>query len=123
LEERVLAADQLKMKSRNQPRGECYKIFWLNLHVDVGRKSMICQQSFQNLLGIFKYQWRTIWSSATSSLPGPITYGHSGKRNCFEGSNKKAVEDDVVSFLKRIADERGESYSTRFIRECTSIGL
>jgi hypothetical protein len=115
LNERVLAADQLKITSRNQPRGEHYKIFWLNLHVDMGQQSIICQQSFWNMLEIFKHQYRTIWSSATSLLPGPITHGNSGKQNCFEGSNKKAVEDDVVSFLNKIADDSGKSYETQFI--------
>ena len=124
LKERVLAADEVKAHSRNQGRGASLQNFRLNLYVDVGRQSMICQHSFRNnLLGIFKYQWKTIRSSATSSLPGPISHGNSGKRNRFEGSNKKDVEEDVVCFLNNIADERGESYATRFIRERTLLGL
>jgi hypothetical protein len=51
------------------------------------------------------------------------THGNSGKRNRFQGSNRNGVEDDVVQFLMDIADERGESYATQFIRECTSLRL
>lgn len=123
LKERVLAADQLKAQHRNRPRRERFKNYRLHLHADMGRQTMMCQHSFRNLLGIFKYQWKTIRSSATSSLPGPITHGNSGKRNRFQGSNRKDVEDDVVQFLMDVADERGESYATRFIREHTSLGL
>jgi hypothetical protein len=35
----------------------------------------------------------------------------------------KIVEDDVITFLSNIGEERGESYAMHFIQDCTSVRL
>ncbi len=70
---------------------------------------MICQVAFCNLLGLLKYQWQTIKSSALSAVPGPIMHRNTGKRNRFDGSTKKTVEEDVIAFLSNVGEEREES--------------
>ena len=130
LKERVLAANESTVQrnavnSRRNGRGvvDRFKVYRLNLEIDVGRQTMICQHAFRNLLGLFKYQWKSLRASATLSLPGPIIHGNTGKRNRYDGSNKKTVEEDVMLFLTQVGEERGESYATRFIRDRTSVGL
>ena len=93
--------------------------FHLHAHPDIA--SPICLQAFRNLLGIFKYQWKSLKSLA--STPGPITHGNSGKRNRHNGSAAKTVAADVVAFLTKIGNDFGELYATRFIRERSSFGL
>jgi hypothetical protein len=129
LKERILAAQDY-CRHRNSIRNRAvrrdhnrYKVYRFSLHHDAERLSMICQVSFRNLLGLFKYQWQTIKSSALSAVPGPIMHGNTGKRNRFDGSTKKTVEEDVIAFLSTVGEERGESYATRFVRDRTSVGL
>jgi hypothetical protein len=48
-----------------------------------------------------------IKSSALSAVPGPIMHRKTGKRNRFDGSTKKTVEEDVIAFLSTVGEERG----------------
>ncbi len=75
----------------------------------------MCQNSFQNILGIFKYQWKTLKTAALTVVPGPISHGNVGKQNHLKGGIGQDVEDDVVEFLSNLGEERGEAYATRFV--------
>ena len=79
------------------------KTFSFHLHAHPDIASPICLQAFRNLLGIFKYQWKSLKSSA--STPGPIAHGNSGKRNRHNGSAAKTVAADVVAFLTKIGND------------------
>jgi hypothetical protein len=118
----LLAADELKAH-RSVTHGNQFLVYRLQLFPDVERQAFCCLHSFRNILGLFRFQWATLKSAAKQTLPGPIIHGNVGKRNRYDGSNKKSVEEDIVTFLTELGRNRGESYATRFVRERTSVGL
>jgi hypothetical protein len=66
----------------------------------------VCQNSFQNILGNFKYQWKTLKTAAFTTIPGPISHGNLGKQNQRKGCIGQDVEDDVVEFLMQVGEEK-----------------
>ena len=55
--------------------------------------------------------------------PGPISHGNKGTRHRHNSSALATCQESIREFIQRLADDRGEPYATRFIRERTSIGL
>jgi hypothetical protein len=72
-----------------EARGSAARIqeedFQLNLCFGIRAQGFTCQNSFQNILGILKYQWKTLKTAALTALPGPISHGNLGKQNRRKG--------------------------------------
>ncbi len=95
----------------------------MNLCFDIKEQYFVCQNSFRNILGIFKYQWKTLKTAALTTIPGSISHGNLGKQNRRKGCIGQDVEDDVVEFLTQLGEKRGEAYATRFVRKRTELGI
>lgn len=108
-----------RRRSRAETRPLCYfGLGWEGGH-------LLCVNSFRNLLGIYHDQWKRLTSNSREGtyVPGPILHGNKGKRSRHNSSSGAACLESIREFIQRLADERGEPYATRFIRERTSIGL
>ncbi len=96
LKERVLVVQDYRWHHNTIPNRvvrryhNCFEVYHFSLHHDAEWLSVICQVSFHNFLGLFKYQWQTIKSPALSAVPGLIMHGNTGKRNHFDGSTKNS---------------------------------
>ena len=97
--------------------------FRFMLGEDGAEESKMCVNSFRNLFQIGRKYWNRLSNAALTKPPGPIKHGNVGSRNRHFGSILFNTEPDVVAFLRQIGQEHGESYSTRFVRERTSVGL
>ncbi len=85
------------------------------------KESPVCQQAFQNIYRILERSWASLKKAAIGSDPGPITHGNTNKSNLHSGLIIASTRSYIIEFLMELGRQEGESYATRFIRECTSI--
>jgi hypothetical protein len=97
--------------------------FRYKLGEEAGIEGNLCIHSFRNFFCIGKRMWKRLFKEATTLAPGPTKHGNTGLQNRHLGSLLRETDPAVVAFLRRIEEDHGEAYATRFIRERTSIGL
>ena len=67
--------------------------------------------------------WQRLSKESFTLDPGPKKHGNVGLQNRHFSSVLHETEPDVVDFLQGLAEQHGESYATRFVRERSSIGI
>lgn len=108
---------------RRRGEGEIRRLCYFGLGWEGGH--LLCVNSFKNILGIYHDQWKRLMSNSREGTyqPGPISHGNKGTRHRHNSSALATCQESIREFIQRLADDRGEPYATRFIRERTSIGL
>lgn len=129
LKERILSGTHARIEQRkrrkglNNNRGLGYTHFRYKLGDETEKEMNICVHSFRNLFCIGKRMWQRLSKEALTLAPGPTKHGNVGLQNRHFSSLLYETEPDVVTFLKGIGQQHGESYATRFVRERSSVGL
>ena len=98
-------------------------LLYYQISYGAGLNHAVCMNTFRNLYGVFRKSWGRISRACTNYYAGPLIHGNTGRRNRFSTSSVALAQPSVVLFLSSIAEEHGESYATRFIREVTGMSL
>jgi len=99
------------------------QLLYYQISYGAGLNHAVCMNTFRNLYGIFRKSWGRISRACSNYYAGPIIHGNTGCRNRFSTSSVAVAQPSVVLFLSSIAEEHGDSYATRFIREVTGMSL
>ena len=81
--------------------------------VDKDNKIAFCKNTVQLVLCVGRIKFNTITKNYGTTTPK--THGKTGRYN--NDINVNTLRDDIESFIKSLANEEGESHTTRFLRE------
>ncbi len=125
LKERIRVAEGLRAeRRRNRHHHREVPAWYYSLGWEGGH--LFCANSFCNLIGIFRVQWRRLvrHSSGENFVPGPICHGNVGNRHRYDSSRKKAAMASIRQFIQALSDQRGEPYDdARHTRDASSVRL